>query len=79
MMSPKRMALACIRSPRSTQFCHDGRDVELGRVRRYAEAPGNGFVRRSFRQQPQHLQFAQGELDRRRLILGVAFQSTARA
>ena len=31
--------------------------MELGRVPRYVEAPGNGFVRRSFRQQPQHLQF----------------------
>ena len=36
------------------------------------EAPGNGFVRRSFRQQPQHLQFSRGEPDRRRLILRVA-------
>ena len=62
-----------IRSPCSAQFCHDGGDVELGRVRRYAEVPGNGFVRFSFRQQPQHLQFSRGELDRRRLILARRF------
>src|SRR5919106_3591583 len=64
--------------PRGAQFCHDGGDVELGCVRSYVEVPRNGFVRRSFRQQPQHLQFSRSELDRRRLILRVALQSSAR-
>jgi hypothetical protein len=59
-----------VRASAGAELADDGRDVELRRVRRHAETPGDDLVGGALGQKPQHLQLARSEIDVRGLLPG---------